>query len=309
MIHFLFGILIYLFSGLMCAHSLEVVPDDPETVYVNDDYESMYEYSTALVYVLNNDYGISDGVKSLNIVDSPKHGTAIVVGNSYIEYTPNAGFVGEDRFSYEVCSVHQSCGVGVVDILVQDFDFEPLAFYDTVLVVNRMDTVVHVLDNDQYCFDTPLRLHVLKAPWHGQADVVSNTGIHYQPNYGFSRTDSLQYSICDADGDCSQAWVLLVNGGSSVFERFLKLGFSPNGDGINDVLFMKELVGNPQMDILVYDKAGSVVFVDPVYHNDWNGYANRGVHTGKLLPNGTYLFHLNAHGVSKPLQGYIYINY
>lgn len=304
------GILFCFFWCLTDVHShLLVVPGEAETVYVNDDYESMYEYSTANLYVLNNDYGISDGVLSLRIVDPPKHGKALLVGNDYIQYTPNPGFVGEDRMSYEVCSVHQSCGIGVVDILVRDFDFKPIALNDTVTIVNRRDTVVAVLDNDRDYYDEPWYLQILQGPWHGQAHVVSNTGIHYQPDDGFARADSLQYRVCDADGDCAQAWVLFMNGGSFVFDRFLKLGFSPNGDGINDLLFIKELVGNPKMDFLVYDRAGSVVFSQLNYNNDWNGKANRGVYTGKLLPCGTYLFHLKAEGVAKPLQGYIYVNY
>ncbi len=295
------------FAG--CLPALDAKGTQQQDVFVNDDFEVMFEYGIAQLNVLNNDYGFDDGVQSLKIVTHPKHGTARVVDRSYIEYSPSLGFVGEDQLTYEVCSANGACGKGIVDIMVLDYDFAPIAINDSVLLVNNRDTLIDVLHNDIGYFDSPWVVHVIQEPKYGKAAVDGNQHVRYQPDSGFSRIDSFQYRICDKDNECDIAWVFLINGGSNNNDGFFKLGFSPNGDGINDVLFIKTLNGNKKLSFLVYDRSGAVVFEDANYSNSWDGYSNRGVHKGKLLPVGTYLFQMEAQGFKKPIQGYIYINY
>lgn len=283
--------------------------DEPESVYVNDDFESTFEYHTTILYVLNNDYGFQDGVKSLKIVASPQHGDAKVIDNATIRYTPHPGFTGDDQLTYEVCSVHGKCGKGVVDILVMSYDFVPQAVNDTAKVMSGRRAVVDVLQNDADYYNGPISLQIVQEPKNGVATVLPDYEIQYQPDPSFLRIDSLQYSLCDKDNDCDRAWLFFVNGGSDDFSSFLKFGFSPNGDGINDVLFIKELNGYADMNMMIYDRAGTVVYSDVAYTNSWNGISNIGYHKGRLLPCGTYLFQVQVGGVAKVIRGYVYINY
>lgn len=61
-------------------------------------------------------------------------------------------------------------------------------------------------------------------------------------------------------------------------------GFTPNGDGINDHLAIKNLSTLfPNCSVKVYNRWGSLVFESRGYKNPWDG-----THKGKMLPDGTY---------------------
>ncbi len=64
-------------------------------------------------------------------------------------------------------------------------------------------------------------------------------------------------------------------------------GFSPNGDGINDLLYIKR-VNNTKVEIHVYTSQGAPVYSNSDYQNNWDGTGTGFL--GKILPDGTYYF-------------------
>lgn len=73
---------------------------------------------------------------------------------------------------------------------------------------------------------------------------------------------------------------------------FIPEGFSPNGDGIND-LFVIRGFGNVTISLEVYNRWGHLVYKSDNYQNDWNGKANTGINVGSEndgLPDGTYYY-------------------
>ncbi|MFK7935399.1 MAG: leucine-rich repeat domain-containing protein [Saprospiraceae bacterium] len=71
-------------------------------------------------------------------------------------------------------------------------------------------------------------------------------------------------------------------------DLFIPSAFSPNGDGINDVLTIGKSKNATQegLAIQVLDWQGRAVYTSTNYQNDWQGQSQK---TGKTLPNGTYL--------------------
>lgn len=64
--------------------------------------------------------------------------------------------------------------------------------------------------------------------------------------------------------------------------------FTPNGDGVNDLLEIKgEIDGESQT--LIYDRWGSVIFRSSVNVRHWNGSIN-----GSPAPAGVYLYHIKV---------------
>ncbi|WP_460640217.1 gliding motility-associated C-terminal domain-containing protein [Larkinella harenae] len=61
-------------------------------------------------------------------------------------------------------------------------------------------------------------------------------------------------------------------------------GFSPNGDGKNDLFEIRNL-GGLRAEVTIYDRNGTVVFESSDYQNDWNGRDRN-----KDLPAGTYFY-------------------
>ena len=76
-----------------------------------------------------------------------------------------------------------------------------------------------------------------------------------------------------------------------------KLGFSPNGDFINDFWEIKEIENFPDNVVSIYNRWGELVFEISGYDNAtrvFNGNANKATGKGASeLPEGTYFFTIN----------------
>ena len=91
---------------------------------------------------------------------------------------------------------------------------------------------------------------------------------------------------------------------------FIPDGFSPNGDGINDVFEMQNInIVYPNYTIEIFNRNGAVVFKGDASTGFWNGQANRSRLGGNTLPNGVYFYIINYNdGQTSPKQGKVYLN-
>lgn len=62
-------------------------------------------------------------------------------------------------------------------------------------------------------------------------------------------------------------------------------GFSPNGDGINDVFVLRNKKG-VKVSLHIYNRLGVLVYSSANYQNDWNGHTE----AGNPLVEGTYFY-------------------
>ncbi len=85
--------------------------------------------------------------------------------------------------------------------------------------------------------------------------------------------------------------------------------FSPNFDGVNDVLVIKGIFDYPNNDLKIFNRWGTVVYKTRNYQNDWDGVSiEEGVILdNRELPVGTYYYILDLMDGSDPLKGYIYL--
>jgi gliding motility-associated-like protein len=71
---------------------------------------------------------------------------------------------------------------------------------------------------------------------------------------------------------------------------YIPSAFTPNGDGRNDTWRITNLEGYPNCTVEVYNRWGNRVFYSKGYPAPWNGTMNN-----QQLPNGTYLYVIQAH--------------
>lgn len=64
---------------------------------------------------------------------------------------------------------------------------------------------------------------------------------------------------------------------------------TPNGDGVNDFLILKNLDMYPNNRLQVFDRNGKIIFIKNNYNNDWNGTIE-----GKRLTRDTYFYILSV---------------
>ncbi|BFP39363.1 hypothetical protein FGF1_02080 [Flavobacteriaceae bacterium GF1] len=90
-----------------------------------------------------------------------------------------------------------------------------------------------------------------------------------------------------------------------------KLGFSPNGDGVNDTFSISWLKDDyPNYTMAVYDRNGTLVYKGNISTPEWDGSASRGIVLGdNKLPNGVYYYTIDfGDGTTPPTQGIVYLN-
>ncbi len=86
-------------------------------------------------------------------------------------------------------------------------------------------------------------------------------------------------------------------------------GFSPNGDGVNDLFVIRGISKYPNNKFTILNRWGSVVYKMDGYDNTWNGKSSEGIRFGgDDLPDGTYFYILDLGNDEKPYKGFIYIN-
>ncbi|MGB8687886.1 MAG: esterase-like activity of phytase family protein, partial [Microcoleus sp.] len=141
------------------------------------------------------------------LVKGPSNGTIVFNPLGDFIYTPKAGFIGTDTFTYSV-----SDGVGTVPgtVNINVTNNPPIAQADnysinggTVLSV----TVPGVLANDSDADLDTLSAAVAANPTKGSIALNKNGSFTYSPNAGFSGTDTFTYTVSDGIASSAPATV------------------------------------------------------------------------------------------------------
>ncbi|MCK6560368.1 Ig-like domain-containing protein [bacterium] len=200
----------------------------------NNDAATTAAGTAVVINVLAND---SDADGSLNptsvtVATAAGHGTTSVnTSNGAITYTPNAGFSGNDSFTYTVKdNAGATSNAATVNITVTAANAAPVANNDAATTTAGTAVVINVLANDSDADGSlnPASVTVATAAGHGTTSVnTSNGAITYTPNAGFSGNDSFGYTVTDNQGAVSNlATVAITVTGSTVSS----LTFTPIAD-------------------------------------------------------------------------------
>lgn len=261
-----------------------------------------------------------------------KDGSMIVDGTvstgtiiNYKWLTSTGGIVGPDNQSTVKLN-----GAGIYSLEITDnhgckstksFKF-PFEVHQDVYATNdyvrtswAKDTTILVLANDgPQATLIPGSVQVTNPPTRGTAIPNPDGSITYSPKERRSGTDQFIYQVCDALNDCASATVTVVTYDAGII---IPEGFSPNGDGINELLIFKGLVENyPKSQLYIFTRAGQLVYQNQQgYQNDWNGTTTKSTMTNhELVPTGTYYYvlRLGVHEIgdtNRSIKGFVYIGY
>lgn len=84
---------------------------------------------------------------------------------------------------------------------------------------------------------------------------------------------------------------------------FISEGFSPNGDGLNEVFYVEGIENYPDNLLVVFNRWGDEVFRRANYSNDWHGLGPG----GKPLPDGDYFYVLELGAMLPTREGAVLI--
>ncbi|MFP2996265.1 Calx-beta domain-containing protein [Spongiivirga sp. MCCC 1A20706] len=108
---------------------------------------------------------------------------------------------------------------------------------------------------------------------------------------------------CDEDGTPD----FLDADACTITAEDIATAITSNGDGINDTWVIRGIENFPNNEVFVYSRWGKEVFSARGYRNDWNSVYKD---NSEKLPQGSYYFVINLNdGKTKPIEGWLYINY
>ncbi len=145
---------------------------------------------------------------TVTAVGAPAHGTARVNANGTVGYTPAAGFVGTDTFSYAIRDPVGNVASGQVTVRVANA--APVARPDVAALLADRFVLVDVLANDgDVNPGQTLAILAVGAAGHGTA-TVSGGRIRYAPAAGWTGSDVFTYTITDGAGGVATTTVTIT---------------------------------------------------------------------------------------------------
>ncbi|UOY07157.1 BspA family leucine-rich repeat surface protein [Muricauda sp. SCSIO 64092] len=146
--------------------------------------------------------------------------------------------------------------------------------------------------------------------WYSETDSTTELGADVPLVDGTAYYGLLE----DGSGCTSDRVAVMVRismEGCDEFPNANRLGFSPNGDGVNDAFSISWLKNDyPNYTMSVYDRNGTLVYKGNIGTPDWDGSADKGLILGDgKLPNGVYYYTIDfGDGTTPPVQGIVYLN-
>ena len=174
-------------------------------VAANDAFTVAPNSSNNSLDVLANDSDPDGDTLSITGTTTPAHGTAIVLNNRVL-YSPTAGYLGSDTFSYTITDGRGLTATATVAVTVGAANQPPVARNDVFTVNqdskgNSLDVLANDSDPDG---DTLTISAVAAAPTHGTATITGNR-VLYTPTAGYNGPDSFTYTISDGKGGTASA--------------------------------------------------------------------------------------------------------
>ncbi len=208
--------------------------------------------------------------------------------------------IGIDTTCILVCNMEGICDTH--HIITSVLPYPPIAMPDDTLGETNIPMVINILDNDTLNFGTVIDIFIDTTPLNGtvSVDTTDNT-VLYTPDPDFCGSmDSFSYVLVTEMGqDTAMVYVDIPCSDLELFN-----GISPNGDGVNDVFFIRGIESYPENELMIFNRWGNQIYYKEKYSNTdpfdgtWNG---------KDLPDGTYFYILKLND-DDVLSGYLSIN-
>lgn len=154
-----------------------------------DDDRATAQATPIDIDVLANDTRTGGGVTSVSLADNGT--TSIDIGPGTVRYTPDAGFSGDDAFTYTVTDGTGQTGTATVTVRVA-----PSAVADSGSTRSGTPITLDVVANDN---GTGLALATATAPVGGTVQIVAGSAV-FTPAADFSGSASFAYTATDQVG-------------------------------------------------------------------------------------------------------------
>ena len=157
--------------------------------------------------VLANDSDPDGDALTIVSVTTPGNGEAVISGD-VILYSPTAGFVGSDSFSYTIDDGFGGQASATVTVVVERSNQPPVANDVNASTQRTVAVEIDVLANDVDPDGDPLEIVDFSQPSNGSVVQVGDA-LRYQPDQLFFGADQFSYTISDGRGGEATAQVFV----------------------------------------------------------------------------------------------------
>ncbi|HEV7536649.1 MAG TPA: Ig-like domain-containing protein, partial [Acidimicrobiia bacterium] len=194
---------------------LDLAPVDDRPAAV-DDAVGITDGGPTTIDVVANDRGLGDGLKSVEVVQPPAHGQAVVQPDQKIGYTPAGGFKGTDTLQYRVTDTDDESSTAKVSITLGGVNHVPVAVDDNLTTRSGRTTLpLDVTANDDVADGArevrfagpdgaPTDAADITTPAGGIARRSGTRVTYTAPAGAFAGSDSFPYVVVDNDGEVSR---------------------------------------------------------------------------------------------------------
>jgi hypothetical protein len=215
-------------SAQLCSSvtiAVIVTPVGPQAIAVNA--QAIENGAAINIPVLSSDIAGPAGLTTVRIAAAPdaSQGTATVLTNNQIAFTPARNFDGVSTFSYSVCdsSVTNNapsgtkpaplCSTALVQVTITTTN--PTALSDTASVYEDSSTTIAVLSN-VHAGSAPINASTVTITQQGQhGTAIANTDgtVTFTPTAGYYGNDTVTFEVCDQSHPtplCSTAEIFIT---------------------------------------------------------------------------------------------------
>ncbi len=232
-------------------------------------------------------------------------------GNAAILVTPKFNCIevkgkkiGTETACIRLCNNQGKCDTVILVVNVKncpDADLKlPVAKKDSVGTLLETAVLIFPLLNDTLNGQL-VDFRIITTPKHGTAVINADKSVTYTPYFSFcDNNDEFEYFIENKAGRDSTKVCISVNCESFIIFN----GFSPNGDGKNEVFTIQGIERYEDSEVDIFNRWGNSVFSRKPYRNEegWDGTWN-----GEKLADGTYFYKIKLPRLNKTYIGYVEI--
>ena len=237
-------------------------------------------------------------------------------GNITADYGGAVLTADTHNVTYQICSIENVCDQGDLVIIVSDHD-EPIVTGENANGLQGELTIVDVLANDSDIqgLDVNQLTPISSSLGAGLSIVDGELHIDYSVVLDSIGLDTVVYEVCDNFCKCAQEKVLVFVS-PDPDKLIIYEGFSPNGDGQNEVWEIEYIEMYPLNSVQIFNRWGNLIYQAKGYTGSpgsnviWDGTSNTKGTLGKTLPDGTYYYILDL-GIGprfKKVSGFVVLH-
>lgn len=200
--------------------TITVRPVVDRTEAVNDEYvvaeDVILNVTSTSLGVLSNDLNFDTDSLTLALVAGTAHGSLVVFMDGTFSYTPEKDFHGTDTFTYIANNGIIDSNVATGVITVTPVNDAPLARDDFYIAVAgsklNVTSTLGILSNDEDADGDPISADLAATSANGTLVLLSDGSFSYDPNPGFTGTDTFTYIASDGAVNSDPATVTITVG-------------------------------------------------------------------------------------------------